>query len=279
MRPNIFHYTNYLDFLRDWLAHLKKSGEPRLSLRELARAADLSPAAISIGINGKQTLSEKTLEKILGKLQLNFEEIQFLRTLRRIVESPTDALKLDALNEAIQHPQYQAQNKNNREVYDYLSNWVHVLVHEMSQLPDFDSDPKWIQNRSVHPIPKDEILRAVVFLEAANFLERDENGNLRSTHRNLKCDSGVFSISLHHFHRSMLQLAEKSIKISDQNTRNLQGLTIQVSDIQYAEINKIINESLNKIEAVCSERATQTEVYHMEFALFPLTRTSRTENT
>ncbi len=276
-RPSVFAFSNYLVFLKDWLAFLKKEGQPVLSLRDIASLACVSPAAVSLGLSQKQILSEKTFEKMLPHLQLGSEELSYLRILRRISESPTEALRLGALQEALLHPSYIGENQADLQVYNYLSNWIHVFLHELVQLSDFEPDIKWIQKRSLHPIKKEEVQKAFEFLESAKFLKKDEKDRWQSTSRNLQCNGGVFSVSLHKFHQQILNLAQDSIKNSDRDQRNLQGLTFRLSQKQMKKINALLEETLDRVEAITAEDTdASSEVYHLEFALFPLTR-KRTE--
>ena len=67
---NIYGYTNYRTYLKDFFEH-KKKNKAGYSYRVFAREAKLSsPNYLKLLIDGKRNLGEKTIPNILGALGL-----------------------------------------------------------------------------------------------------------------------------------------------------------------------------------------------------------------
>ena len=65
-----------------------------------------------------------------------------------------------------------------------------------------------------------------------------------------------------------------SIDVVSRDERLLLGHTAALSKDQYEKIQEILKEAINKIENVDETTQTETEVYQIEVAAFPLTKKS-----
>jgi uncharacterized protein (TIGR02147 family) len=94
--------------------------------------------------------------------------------------------------------------------------------------------------------------------------------------RSLDCKEGVYKISLGQFHRQMLELAATSIENTPRAERYILGHTAAISCDDLDQVKEILDEALKKIEALgAKSKSGRHEVYHIELAAFPLTRTEK----
>lgn len=272
MKPVVYTYHDYVDFVKDWLLFLKKEGRPSLSLRSVASRAGLSPAALSLFINKKNLLSEKSFEALLPHLQLNSSERNFLRLLRQMSDAPQESTRMDALEGLIQHPSFQKFANTDLNVYRYLSSWKHVYVHEILQGFRSKQTPALIAEACNFAITKDEVKESLNFLLEVGMIEKlPGQPAYRSLNKNLKCEHGIFRIALNRFHSQMLGLAERAIDAVPRSKRNIQGLTLNLSHENFEKVNSLLEKFLDDVEELAkTNNDKEQEVHHLEFALFPL---------
>lgn len=278
MRPNIQEYHNYLEFLKDWIQFLKER-EKGFSLRKIAKEAGMASGYLPMCFSGKRKLSEKFYLKIKPHLKLSQKEERQLDLLRTIAESDDPTVRSSALSSLQKSKDYREANRSELEVHQYLSRWYYVAIRELINGPGFKDDVEWIQARLRGRISQKEVEEALQFLVKFGFVAKDVDGKYTVAQKQLDCHEGVYKISLGQFHRQMLDLAKLSIEETPRAERLLLGHTASLSKDQFDRIQAILKESLTEIESVnknsSGENNTnvkETNVYHIELALFPLTK-------
>jgi uncharacterized protein (TIGR02147 family) len=87
----------------------------------------------------------------------------------------------------------------------------------------------------------------------------------------------VRSLAVRNFHRAMLKAASGTLDTVSPNRRDVTSLTFALSPAQYdlvrSKIESFRRELLDLIDdSPAAEDDDETEVYHLGFQLFPLTR-------
>ncbi len=270
VKPNIFRYHDYMEFLKDWLEYLKKA-HVGFSLRKLAGEAEIAIGYLPMALSRKRPLTEKALKKLIPKLKLNSKEKTFLLLLRTIGESENQSERVQALTKIQKFKMYRENNLGEVEVHRYLTKWFYVCIREMSMIEGFSADPHWIRSRLRGQLTILEIETALKFLVEKGFM-KEENGQLKAVERNLDCREGAFKLSLGKFHTDMLEFAQKSIVEVPRAQRSLLCHTAAIREQDFPEITKILEEALKKIEQFCLSAVGPNSIYHVEFAAFPMTK-------
>ena len=201
-RPSVFRYHEYQEFLKDWVAYLKKT-LPRFSLRKLSTQADLSPGYLPQVLSGGIALSMKALVKLLPHLQLDSSERVYFEHLVKLCTSDSPDARIEALGRMKKFSSYRRNNPNEAQFFGYMSRWYYIAIREMAHLPDFKADPAWIQARLRSKISLDEIQEALNFLSTNGFIEIRPDGTVVSSKELLTCAGGVYRTVLTHYHKEM----------------------------------------------------------------------------
>ncbi|MGE4131950.1 MAG: TIGR02147 family protein [Bdellovibrionales bacterium] len=271
--PQVFRYHDYRAFLKDWLADRRAQRANKGSMRKVCRAAGISPALLSLVTSGKRVLTEKMAKKLAPHLELSEAEQSFFVQLVKLSESTNLEERTKAFTRIKRFHAYKEGAKGELDTFKYLNKWYFVAIRELARHPKFQEDPKWIQQQLIHHVPAPEIRKALDFLLEQGFLKR-ENGRIKQTERDIRCDGGVFQLSLNQFHKTMLELGTESIDNIDKDKRHLSGYTFMIDESSYAEVLKIIEEATKKIqqlEARDSKQPRSPKVFHTEFVTIPLT--------
>jgi uncharacterized protein (TIGR02147 family) len=168
--------------------------------------------------------------------------------------------------------QFREANPRESEVIHYLTHWYYVAIREMSGLPDFVLDAKWIKSRLSSSIPLPDIQRAIDFLLEHGYIERRPDGAVAPPEKTVDCMDGVYKVALGQFHREVLDLASKSVTECPPEQRNLMGFTFSCAKEEFQKVSEIIERAHSEIREVARVAQNGDSVYHVELCLFPLTR-------
>ncbi|TNE99782.1 MAG: TIGR02147 family protein [Deltaproteobacteria bacterium] len=269
MRPNVFEYTDFKDFISDMLSFLKK--EEGLSLREISSRAGVSPANLSMISNGSRSPKVKTLLSIARALNLSSRERGYLELLHDMKNS-SDENASSSFKKLEMNKDYQRNSPADHEAFKYLTNWYNVVIREMVHLKNFEPDPSWIQNKLISEVETKEIKEALRFLISNNFIHISKSKKEINLSKELNCTDGVYRLSLGQFHSLMLKKASDSIGEVEREKRLLLGHTVAISEDQMSQVFSILEEALEKIRGLEKKKQKNDKVIHVELAAFPLTK-------
>lgn len=266
-RPSVYAFHDYREFLSAHLSFLK--GAFGLSARMISQQAGLSHGYLSLVLNKERNLTEASLGQLLSFLDLDLQEIDYLRQLIILGDSPSAEERNAALESLQNRLGYKDRHPKEFETYRYLDKWYHVAIRELAQLKDFRADPEWIQTRLAFPVRRSEIQEALDFLVQGGFLV-EVNGELKPSQRDLKCIGGVYQMSLAAFHKSMLAMAQESLDRFERHERQQIGYSFAVDQKDFAKVEEILREAKEKIQKLESDSKDKNSVYHISFSAFPL---------
>ena len=141
----------------------KRSG---YSLRSFAKVLRIGAGPLSQILNGVRNVSEKMAEQILDRLEVS--------------PSERSALYLYSSSEVIPDQAYVIPEDD----FKHISSWYHYAIISLTQVKDFDSDPKWIARRL--GISENQVQDAVSRLIRLKLLKRTLNHSLKVTQRKAK---------------------------------------------------------------------------------------------
>ena len=270
-RPQVYDYHDYRAFLKDWLV-FQKASQSNFSLRMLSSHAGLTAGFLPLVLSGKRPLSKNAFSKLVPLLGLDPSESSFLEILITLGNTDSQEVRLQSLRQMKRFGAYQKNNSKETEVYLYLTHWYYVVIREMAALPGFHLDAEWIQLHLHDLVALKEIREAIAFLTENHYIELCADGSIQPPQKDLNCHGGVYRIALTQFHREMLELAVKSMESTPSSARSIVGHTVAIKSENFEKANAIIDDALNKIRALGEQENDPDTVYHLEMALFPLTR-------
>lgn len=264
--PSPYGHHDYREFLSAWLAARS------ISLRSLARKAGLATGYLPMVLSGKRPLTRQALAKILPWLELGKDEAAFLEALLTLGESDSHEERAEALRRMRRHPEYARRNPRDSDAYEYLRQWTTVAIRELAGAPGFRADARWIRRRLRFKAPLAEIQASLDFLFRAGFLRRLEDGSVARPEGRLECSGGIYRIALGEFHRQTLDLAARSIDDVPRAERQLIGHTFRLDENGYRKAVDVLQRALDEIRSLAPQSGDESEVHHLELALFPLTQ-------
>ena len=276
-RPTPETFEDHRAYLKAMISYLKAT-KREFSYRYFSRVAGFrSPNFLQLVADGKRNLSTQSIAKFAKGLGLDAREQDSFEALVLLTQATTDAER----NRYYLRLQRQRRSGSAARIeaaqYRVYSESFALAIREMLLLPDFVEDPAWIGKRLDPPVPASDVKRALEMLLEIGLVVRDDEGRLRSDTTKMTTGPKVRSLAVRNFHRAMLKSASGTLDTVSPSRRDVTSLTFALSPGQYdlvrSKVESFRRELLDLIDdSPAAEDVDETEVYHLGFQLFPLTR-------
>lgn len=250
MTPTHDHYRTIL------LTELarRKRANPVYSLRAFARNLGMSPAHLSLVLNGKKRLTPRLARESAERLSLSPDERS------RFLASTVPGLEFEDRKE-------DSERLLSEDEFKLISDWYHLAILSLAKTKKNIANPRLIgKNLGVDPILIKEALARLIRL---GFLEI-KNNKLVLTTAPLRTSTDVPSEAIRRYHRQTLNLALTKIDTVPVAKREFSAITMAV-DVEKLPKAKLMIESFKR--KLCKELETSSaqDVFTLSIQLFPLT--------
>ena len=224
---------------------------PHYSMRAYAKKLGLSQSAVSEMLSGKRTITQKSARRIISAITGN---------------EPDEALALlDSIEEKNTHKFHPV----NVEDFDIISDWHHYAILSLTETKDFQSSEAWIAERL--GIDEELTSNAIKNLLRLEMLQKDDNGQLRSTNKQFEFITSIPSIALRKANGQNLELALKALEKVPLTLRDFTAITLCFDPARIEDGRKMIKNFRRQFNRVM-EAGHKKEVYKLCIQLFPLSR-------
>jgi uncharacterized protein (TIGR02147 family) len=280
-RPDIYRYHDYRAFLKDWI-EFQKSARPGFSMRSLSAEAGVAVGYLTPVLSGSRDISIKAFFRLLPFLGLSKTEQSHLENLVKLCTGESQEIRIGAIERMGRSSPYKRRNPNEAELVEFMSHWYYIAIREMAAVPGFQADPAWIQKQLKTRVATADIEKALEFLQKHGYLTIGADGVVQEPKGHVDCAGDVYKVALTSYHRQMCDLAARSIDHTPSAKRELLGQTLVIRPTTFERAREILNEAMAKIrelnepkEEIPKKEEKDTSVYHVEVALFPLSKTRR----
>jgi uncharacterized protein (TIGR02147 family) len=221
VNSDLRHYKNPVrlaDFMKRELA-LRVERDADYTYQDFAAEAGISKAYLSLILQNKRRISEKTALKICERLKLNsMASEEFMNTYR--LESSSDPNFCKILRNRI------SPTSKFKEIdatkFTPISRWYHTAILELTYLADFRPNPFWIARRLGISIVEAEL--ALERLFRLGFLKKTKPGTVKVNEQFTVKTMPSRAIREHH--TQMVTKALHAIEGQPGEHRDISGITI-----------------------------------------------------
>jgi uncharacterized protein (TIGR02147 family) len=270
--PDVYDYTSYRAFLRDWFAW-KKHDNPRYSHRAFVRrTGQASPSLLVDVIEARRNLTERTVLGFVRALSLGASEASFFRHLVDFDQAGTQATKAEAWERITATKRFREARRIEGASYECLAHWYYAAIRELACCPGFRADPRWIAHKLQPRITPKQAERALDALFTTGLLTRDVDGEILTGEPAFSTPVEVRGLAVNNYHVGMLQLAAASIEAVDPRQRHFTAMTAAVPASLLPKLKAEINQMCARLAQVCSELDEDPDqVVQIHLHVFPLT--------
>lgn len=267
----IFDYTDYRLFLKDFIARKKNKSES-FSLRGLAKRAGInSPNYLQRVISGK-SVGPRITDKLVKMTGLKGLEEKYFRLLVEFSETRSSDKKGDILSRLRQmshkvHGKLSTVCEN-----DIRRDWYLVVIWEMAAIPGVCLRPNIISQALRRKITSSQAEEALNFLvEKGYLIPGDEPDSYKQSSILLNSTDEINDLFLKKNHKAFIEM---SLEHLDQplSNREFQGLTISVNPESFGilktEIKKFVHETSERFSLL----GDGSGVARLNIQLFPVSK-------
>lgn len=269
---NIFEYTDYRKFLKDFYNQSKKANNA-FSYRVFARKAGFSSSNfLYLIIEGKRNLTKEYILKFSNAIGLNNKEQQFFDALVSFNHAKDAEARRYYLELLYNLRKSKTGTLLTDAQYEFISTWYYPVIRELLALPDFKEDRAWIKKKLCNRVKGRQIDEAISTLIRLGLIQRDENRKLIPTEAHIITEDEVENVAAYKFHQQMLTLSKECLQQTEQHEREISGLTMAISEKVFQEVKRKIHEFEDEIIRLVANNEDDPErVYQLNLQLFPLT--------
>jgi uncharacterized protein (TIGR02147 family) len=251
------------DILRQIL--LKKiKANPAYSARAFARDIGVSPAFVTMILNGKKTINLNRAVEISQALKLQEKEKQALIN-ATMQESGMDLQVKGVLNR-------KELIDLSEEQFTVIADWYHFAILDLATTKSFKSDTKWIAKRlTLSPL---QVEVAIARLIKVGLL-KEAGGAFKKVHEKIDMPTKLSLTAVREHHRQMMERAKEQLTKTDQKSfesRMISSMTFSADASRIAEARQKVLDFQQELANFLSAGSQCTEVFQLNIQLFPHTK-------
>jgi uncharacterized protein (TIGR02147 family) len=267
-------YTNYLDFLRNYVSNKKQN--PSWSLGLWKRQLNLkSTSTLTMLLKGQRHPGPKLTQKLSQYFKFDAKDKQYFESLIEIQKKVNDPnLALFILNspEFLMHKSQIENTKVNR-IDDLFYKRLSHIIREMCQLREFKSDAKWISQNLLEKIPIAVLEDLIEKMKNANLLKESLEGNLQPMPMQAVANPKSKEL-IAQFHQEVISGSLTALRLSPENERSFHVTFLNVRADKVSEAREKIMQFQNEFSELFEETPGDA-VYQLSIQFTPTTEIHR----
>jgi len=271
----VFQYTDYRSFLRDYYQQQKDAGRG-FSYRVFARRVGLgSPGYLKRVIEGERSLTPEMTRRFAEGCRLSGEAATYFCHLVAFTQARSSVERQEHYQKMVGMRGFQLNHTLAREETRYHSRWYIPAVRELVSHTDFVEDPAWIAGALNPTISKAEARKALNTLLELGLLQRNSKGQLVQTTAVVTTEDEVRAVHVATYHREMMHRASASIDLFPSESRDISAVTLGLSARGLARVKAKIQRFRRELLELGAAETTVEQVIQVNFQLFPLSQTTK----
>lgn len=269
---NIYDYVEPAEFLKDHLKEKKKKNSS-FSLRSWAKILGMkSHGPLHAILNQQRGIPKKLVPSFIQSLGLNQKDAKYFEALVDFKKSKSLKEK-DYYRERLQKlSPTPLREVSDLEAYKFITDPVHIILAEMTQLKDFKNDSAWIKRRFRLNINLRDIENIINRLIGLGVVEEHGNKLLKRV-EHIYTKYEIKSDAIQNYHKICSQLAIDEISKQDIEQREFNAIALNIKKKDLPKMKEAMREFVNQlIEEFEAPAHKGDETYQLNLQLFSLTK-------
>jgi uncharacterized protein (TIGR02147 family) len=275
--PDIFDYTDFRQYLRDFYAYQKKSLKC-FSYKYFSTKAGFKNKGFVYNIfNGTKRLSKTNVFRLCRAMNLNRHECEYFENMVAYNQatSPDErAHFFRQMHSAIVPGRKRTKIQHVRsDQFEYYSQWYHSVIRSLVDLHNGGDDYKWLAKHVRPQISAWDARRSLELLKRLGLVVKTPGVAYKIRDQSISTGDDVRSTALFAFYLQHLKLAADALQKVPRDKRNFSGMTLGISKATYGRICEELRALTEKIMAMAEEDKNADSVYQLNFQLYPVSST------
>ncbi|MCQ2053907.1 MAG: TIGR02147 family protein [Fibrobacter sp.] len=271
VEPDVFQYTNFRVYLRDYY-EFKKKTLPAFSLRFFAEKAGLSSHAhLKLTIDGKRNITKGTVTKLIHGIGLENQRAAYFENLVFFNQAENEEEKHVYYEQLIKCSPRSKLHKMDKAQFRIFKEWHHSVILEMFSLRNFRPIPDQISKRLKGRITPEQAQESLNLLAQTGLLVKTANG-YRQRDPMITTDDEVQDLIIKMYHMQMLHLTSSFLTELKGGDRDFSALTFSIKRQDFPNLKKHIQLMRKELLDYSAKAGEADDVVQLNIQLFPLTR-------
>lgn len=268
---DVFEYSDYHEFLRDWVER-ERGRRATFSYQWFANRAGIkSRSFLRLVCVGEKDLSKASALKIAQAMGLEGRQAEFFLVLVDLnnADDPREkALHLDRLKR-IAPPS--RRTILSVQQYELFETWWMIPLWEILCAGEWLDDWEQVASRFEPPITAAEVRHGVELLLDLGLLEKRDGRYVRRE-TSLHTQDEVRSKAVRRYQETMLDKARDALQRIPQDSRHISTLTMGVDEDGFRRIQERIQAFRSEIIDIAQSQAGVDRVIQINIQMFPLSK-------
>lgn len=268
-RLNIFTYSDFRLFIKDWYA-LQKRHRTGVTYRSMAAFVGFSsPGYITLLIDTKVRLTADAAQKFSQLMGLTQNERRFFLDLVHYNQAKTYEDKSESLRRLVKSGRKSAAILE-RDQLEYYQEWYHAVVHDILSFYPFDGDFGKLGLMLDPHISAAAAKKSVRLLEKLGFVEKNAGAGYRCLYPSISASSPERHIALNTYAQAMIDLAKNALIKKEQGERLISWAGFSMSEKTYQLVIDEARAFRRRIVELAREDKEPNRAYHLNLQVFPV---------
>jgi uncharacterized protein (TIGR02147 family) len=269
--PDIFHYTNYRLYLKDYF-QFKKSQNPKFSFRMFARKAGFSSHSIlQFLFEGKRNLSKKSVLKLIQGMNMGKKKAEFFEALVFFNQSKTREEKNIFYEQLLKIVPRNNVNRLQGDQFQIFKKWYISVIREMVNLRNFNDNAQWIADNVNGAVSVGEVKEAFELLGKSGMIKKTPGG-YALVDKNLTTDDEVNPLLIKNYHYEMIRMAIQAMDKIPGSQRDISSASFSIKKEDFDRLKKHIQLMRKELFQFQAKEGEGDLVIQVNLQLFPLTQ-------
>lgn len=268
---NVFDYYDYRKFLRDSYEKMH-SKDVKFSYRFIQNKTGIDPGFLVKVFNGQKSLPEKAIPRFIKLLKLGNRQSEYFTDLVFYGRAKSDIQKKSFFEKLISYKEPGCRVIET-DLYEFYNKWYYTAIRELIGIYPFSGNFDELAGLLVPQISISEAREAVKLLERLGLISKDQHGRYSQTDRFITTGEKCKKNATRTFHKETIQLASDALERIPQEMRDISTITATLSADGFSKLKNKMTEFRNEILKIVQEEKNATGVYHLNFQLFPISKT------
>lgn len=267
---NLYSYTNYREYLRDYYRFMKER-DTSFSYRVFLNNADLSgPNFYREVVDGKKNLSPTSSKKFAKALNLSKRETQYFENLVLFNQAKNTKKKQQYFETLVSFGNHTDIYEIPEKQYKYFSKWYNLTIREYIHANQFSGNYNKLLEDITPKISLRQAQNSVSLLEELHLIKKDENNVYYLTEPLLTTGPEIKQMGIYSFYKSMLDVSKKALDTFKSDDRYFRSMTGSFSDEAAFKIKLELDNTRKKILDIIKSDKGDKKVHQIGIQMFPM---------
>jgi uncharacterized protein (TIGR02147 family) len=272
----IFEYTDYRLFLRDFYEHSKQK-KPYYSFRFIASRVGINPGFIFRLMSGKTHLGLKKIETFADLLELNGKEREYFIELVRLGRAKGEEDILESLKrlKSIRGVQFTTIADDQME---FFGKWHHMAMRSLLSIYPFDGkNYRRLGAMMIPSLSADDARESVNLLTRLGLVRCNKNGIFEVVDTFISSAEKWSSTAIHTYQKTSIDLSVNALETLSKEERDISTVTFTCSSKHLEALRERLQEIRQEMLMLSQDCPDEDCVMQLNLQLFPAAKVKKAD--